>query len=65
MKNAEAEDNANKRIIKHDIRNQLSNVVLALEQLRYEMENPSTDAVICFDIISSSCTHINSLIDDL
>lgn len=65
MENAEEEESAKMRTIKHDIRNQLSSITLALEQLRYEIENPTADAIICFDIISSSCVQINTIIKDI
>jgi len=31
------------KTLKHDIRNQLSNINLALEQLQYEIPEPTTD----------------------
>jgi nitrogen-specific signal transduction histidine kinase len=64
-------DNKNKdteqalRLLKHDIKNQLSNIHLALEQLRYEVENPNTDCLFYMDTISMSCTKINSLLKSM
>ena len=50
------------RTLKHDVKNQLSNINLAVEQLRYELENPTTDCIFYMDTIASSCTAINALI---
>jgi hypothetical protein len=49
-------------LLKHDIKNQLSNIYLALDQLRYELENPSTDCIFYMDTIAISCTKINDLV---
>ena len=49
-------------LLKHDIKNQLSNIHLALDQLRYELENPTTDCIFYMDTIAISCTNINNLI---
>ncbi len=65
MENQEETERTKSDIIKHDIRNQLSNITLALEQLSHEVENPTADATICFEILASSCVRINSLINDL
>ncbi len=51
-------------ILKHDIRNQLSSIQLAIEQLRYEIPDNSTDGVFYLDTIASSCTIINTLLKD-
>ena len=48
--------------LRHDIKNQLSNINLALEQLRYEIPNPTSDAVFCMDTIAMSSAQINSLL---
>lgn len=50
------------RTLKHDIKNQLSNINLALEQLRYEMLDASTDCVFYMDTIAMSCAKINDLV---
>ncbi len=52
-------------LIKHDVKNQLSNIHLAIEQLRYEVENPSADCVFYMDTIAMSCTKINSIIQNI
>lgn len=53
------------RTFKHDIKNQLSNIHLAMEQLRYEVENPTEDFAFYMDTIKMSCTKINTLVKEL
>jgi hypothetical protein len=53
------------RMFKHDVKNQLSNIHLAVEQLRYEVENPTEDCVFYMDTIAASCAKIDSLIKDI
>jgi hypothetical protein len=52
-------------LLKHDVKNQLSNIHLAIEQLRYEVENPTEDCVFYMDTIAASCAKIDSLIKDI
>jgi len=53
------------KTLKHDIRNQLSNIYLALEQLRYEIpENAGSDYNFYIDTIAESCTKLTSLIKE-
>ncbi|WP_345954213.1 hypothetical protein [Mucilaginibacter sp. PAMB04168] len=52
-------------MLKHDVKNQLSNIHLAIEQLRYEVENPSTDCIFYMDTIATSCTQINNLLNTI
>jgi len=49
-------------VFRHDIRNQLSNIQLVLEELRYEIVDPSADVIVYLDMIASSCTNINVLL---
>lgn len=51
------------RALKHDIKNQLSNIYLAIEQLRYEIPDADTDCQFYIDLIATSATTINSLLD--
>lgn len=51
-------------LLKHDIRNQLSNINLALEQLKYEIPDGSADCAFYLEMIAASCKKINSLIND-
>lgn len=50
------------RTIRHDIKNQLSNISLALEALEYENTKPSEDFTFCINTISTSARHIDELI---
>jgi hypothetical protein len=49
-------------VLRHDIRNQLSNIQLVIEELRYEISEPSPDVIVYLDMIASSCTNINVLL---
>ncbi len=49
-------------MLRHDIKNQLSNIHLALDQLRYEIEKPTEDMIFYMDTIAQSCAKINSLV---
>jgi hypothetical protein len=51
------------RVLRHDINNQLSNILLALEQLRYEITDPSEDCIFYLNSISVSSAKINSLLN--
>ena len=53
------------RTLKHDIKNQLSNINLAIEQLRYETPDASLDCTFYMDTISQSCTKINDLLQNM
>jgi nitrogen fixation/metabolism regulation signal transduction histidine kinase len=58
------EDNV--RRIRHDIRNQLSNINLSVEQLKYEVPDDATsDVAFYINTIAMSCAKINLLLDDL
>ena len=50
------------RVLRHDINNQLSNILLALEQLRYEVPNASEDCRFYMDTISTSAEKITSIL---
>jgi len=51
--------------IRHDIRNQLSNIQLAAEQLRYEIPpNASEDYVFYINLIAESCDRINDFLKE-
>ncbi|MDB5151125.1 MAG: hypothetical protein JWQ57_5145 [Mucilaginibacter sp.] len=62
--NAEKNDAEALRKLRHDIKNQLSNIHLALEQLRYEIPNPTSDCLFYMDTIEISSTRINKLLND-
>lgn len=57
------EDDAQKiRMLRHDINNQLSNIYLSVEQLRYEIPDASSDCTFYLDAIVASSDKINMLV---
>ena len=50
------------RTLRHDIKNQLSNIYLALEQLRYELPDTTEDCTFYMDLISKSATKIDTIL---
>ncbi len=50
------------RAVRHDVKNQLSNIHLAVEQLRYEIPDISDDCKFYLDSIIKSSEIINKLI---
>jgi signal transduction histidine kinase len=63
LKDNTEERNESKNL-KHDIRNQLSAIQLAIEQLRYEIPLDSADGVFYLDTIAASCVVIDTLLKD-
>ncbi|MCJ8210492.1 hypothetical protein MUY27_12310 [Mucilaginibacter sp. RS28] len=59
---ASAGNSAEFRRLSHDIRNQLSNITLSLEQLKYELPGPHSEAAFYIETISQSCRQINELL---
>lgn len=56
----------NMRRVRHDIRNQLSNINLSIEQLKYEIpDDVTSDSAFYINTIAMSCARINLLLDDL
>jgi hypothetical protein len=54
------------RRVRHDIRNQLSNINLAVEQLKYEIpDDIGSDSAFYINTIAMSCAKINLLLNDL
>lgn len=51
------------QMLRHDIKNQLSNINLALDTLKYEVSDPSEDFLYCLESISISAAKINELIN--
>lgn len=49
--------------LKHDIKNQLSNIQLALEGIRYEIEEPGPDLSLYMDSIYHSAQKVDKLLD--
>ncbi len=52
------------RTIAHEVRNPLTNILLAAEQLR-EMENKSEESPVLLDLINRNAARINQLVSDL
>ena len=64
-------DDANKpqtgtdlKMLKHDVKNQLSGIQLALEGLRYEVEDLDGDFQLYLDSIAESAMKIDKLLND-
>nr|WP_294792914.1 hypothetical protein [uncultured Mucilaginibacter sp.] len=53
------------RLIKHDIKNQLSNIQLALETIKHEVSNPTNDVKFCIDTIADSASKIDALVKEM
>ena len=54
------------RKLRHDIRNQLSNINLAVEQLKYEIpDDAGSDSEFLINTIAMSCAKINVMLNDL
>ena len=51
--------------LKHDIRNQLSNIQLALEGMRFEVSDMQGDIALYFDSMEQSAKTINKLLSDI
>jgi light-regulated signal transduction histidine kinase (bacteriophytochrome) len=55
----------NIKALKHDMRNQLSNIQLAIEQLRFEIQDiANADCQFYMDTIATSCEKMTSLLKD-
>ncbi len=48
--------------VKHDIRNQLSNIAFCAEQLRFELPQLNDDIKFYIDTIAAGCKKINELL---
>lgn len=53
------------KLMRHDIKNQLSNIQLALNSLKYEVANPSDDVTFCIDTIAQSAKKIDELLGQI
>jgi hypothetical protein len=51
-------------LMRHDIKNQLSNILLAIEQLRYEIPDATEDCIFYLNSISVSSAKINFLLKE-
>jgi len=59
------EESEKHRVLKHDLKNQLSNIVLAISQLEFEMANITEDQQFYLKAVSDSCKRINNILDDI
>ncbi len=53
------------RLIKHDIKNQLSNIHLALDTIKHEVSDETGDVKFCIELITASAAKIDSLLKDI
>jgi hypothetical protein len=53
------------RVLKHDIKNQLSGMILCLEQLRFELTDPQPDWTYYIDAIGNGCAEIDKLLGEV
>jgi hypothetical protein len=51
--------------LRHDVSNQLSNIYLAIDQLRYELPENMADSRFYLDVIFQSANNINALLKEL
>jgi hypothetical protein len=51
------------QLLRHDIKNQLSNIVLSVEQLKYEIPDLSEDCAFYIETIAASCKNINDMLN--
>jgi two-component sensor histidine kinase len=50
------------RMIKHDIKNQLSNINLLLDQLKHEMQNAPADQLDYMEMLTLSIAKIDTIL---
>ncbi len=50
--------------LRHDVKNQLSNIQLALEGLRFELEGQEGDTELYLDSLAQSARKIDKLLED-
>jgi hypothetical protein len=53
------------RQLRHDVRNQLSGMILCIEQLRYELPDAPVDQQYYMTAISEGCANIDKLLEGL
>ena len=59
------DENDSVRKLKHDVKNQLSNIILALNQLEFELPDVNADQKVYIDTINDSCKKINQLLSEI
>ena len=55
-------DNEAMRTLRHDIKNQLSNINLLIGELKHELANASPDCHMYLDMIETSVTSIDEML---
>lgn len=55
-------DNEAMRTLRHDIKNQLSNINLLIGELKYELADASPDCQMYLDMIDKSVTSIDEML---
>ncbi len=72
METEEESANSSKRLksdkqltLRHDVFNQLSNIYLSIDQLRFELPENMDDCHFYLDVIFQSANNINTLLKDL
>ena len=53
------------KVLKHDIKNQLNNIQLALEALRYEISDTDPDLKLYMDSLAESARKVDELLNDI
>ena len=51
-------------ILRHDIKNQLSNINLIIGELRHELTDASPDCILYLDMLAKSASTINDLLKE-
>jgi hypothetical protein len=52
-------------ILKHDIKNQLSNIQMAIEGLKYEIADTDADVKLYIDSLAKSARKIDELLNNI
>ena len=60
---ANAPDAETLSVLKHDIKNQLSNITLAIESLRYEVDDTKGDLALYIDSVAQAARQIDKLLN--
>lgn len=58
------ENKIDMHLLRHDVNNQLSNINLCLEQLKYEVPDPTEDYRFYLEAIAISCKKIQEILTD-
>lgn len=50
--------------LRHDIKNQLSNITLIIGELKYELKDASPDCIMYLEMINQSALYIDELLKE-